>query len=247
VSINALYDIPTPKSFTGIANTLLGGWELGGIFSYNSGVPTTPINAGDPLGLGNGGADQFGPLVKVPGCDPINHGYANSLAGAPLWINANCFAEPSVPSSALASLPYPCAAFSVNSRFANNPANNGVLVNPMDPTSGFVFNPAKPSYCANLAPGNVLRNSITGPHLFNIDFSILKNFPVKRISEQFNVQFRAEMFNITNHDNFVPPQPNSGDTFSGIYNQDGTLANTGTISISATEPREIQFALKVIW
>jgi hypothetical protein len=80
-----------------------------------------------------------------------------------------------------------------------------------------------------------------------MDFSVLKNFPVKRISEQFNVQFRAEMFNITNHDNFVPPQPNSGDANAGIYNPDGSLAGTGTISGLATDPREIQFALKVIW
>jgi hypothetical protein len=224
VSINALYDIPTPKSFTGIANMLLGGWELGGIFSYNSGVPTTPINNGDPLGLSNGGADQFGPLVKVPGCDPINHGYANSLAGAPLWINAKCYTEPTVPTSMLTSLPYPCGGF-----------------------PGAPAPPAGQTWCANLAPGNVLRNSIYGPRLFNMDFSVLKNFPVKRISEQFNVQFRAEMFNITNHDNFVPPQPNSGDTNSGIYNGDGSVAGTGTISGLATDPREIQFALKVIW
>jgi hypothetical protein len=221
VSINALYDIPTPKSFTGIANMLLGGWELGGILSYNSGVPTTPINNGDPLALGNGGADQFGPLVKVPGCDPINHGFANSLAGAPLWINANCYTNPTAP----ASFQGQCADF------------------PNAPTPP----PAGRIYCANLAPGNVLRNSIYGPHLFNMDFSVLKNFPVKRISEQFNVQFRAEMFNITNHDNFVPPQPNSGDANAGIYNPDGSLAGTGTISGLATDPREIQFALKVIW
>jgi hypothetical protein len=221
VSINALYDIPTPKSFTGIANTLLGGWELGGILSYNSGVPTTPINNGDPLALGNTGADQFGPLVKVPGCDPINHGFANSLAGAPLWINANCYTNPTAP----VSFQGKCADFP-----------NA----PMPPPAGRI-------YCANLAPGNVLRNSINGPHLFNMDFSVLKNFPVKRISEQFHVQFRAEMFNITNHVNFVPPQPNSGDGNAGIYNPDGSLAGTGTISLLATNPREVQFALKVIW
>jgi hypothetical protein len=230
VSINALYDIPTPQSFKGIAKTLLGGWELGGIFSYNSGTPTTPINNGDPLGLGNSGADQFGPLLKIPGCDPINHGYANSLAGAPLWINANCYREPTVPTSMLASLPYPCADF------PGNPPGN-----PAPPA------PAGQTYCANLAPGNVLRNSITGPKLFNMDFSVMKNFPVKRISEAFNVQFRAEMFNIFNHDNFVPPQPCSGDCNSGLFNQDGSLAGTGTITAVATDPREIQFALKVIW
>jgi hypothetical protein len=153
VSINALYDILTPKSFKGIANTLLGGWEFGGILSFNSGVPTTPINNGDPLGLGNSGADQFGPLVKVPGCDPINHGFANSLPGAPLWIRANCYTSPTAP----ASFQGMCADFP------------GA---PTPPPAGMI-------YCANLAPGNVLRNSIYGPHLFNLDFSVLKTFPVK--------------------------------------------------------------------
>jgi hypothetical protein len=224
VSINALYDIPVPSSFDGIARTALFGWELGGIFSYNSGTPTTPINAGDPLGLGNSGADQFGPLVKLPGCDPINHGYANSQVGAPLWIKESCYTEPTVPTSMLSSLPYPCGDF-----------------------SGLGAAPAGRTWCANLAPGNVLRNSITGPPLFNMDFSILKNFPVKRISDSFNVQFRAEMFNIFNHRNFSPPQPNSGDSNSGLFNQDGSSAGTGTIATVATDPREIQFALKVIW
>ena len=224
ISINALYDIPTPKSWTGIRNTALGGWELGGIFSYNSGTPTTPINNGDPLGLQNVNADQFGPLVQVPGCDPINHGYANSLAGAPIWIKESCYREPTVPTSSLGSLPYPCGPF-----------------------PGAAAAPAGQTYCANLAPGNVLRNSINGPHLVNMDFSVLKNFPVKRISEAFNVQFRAEMFNIFNHNNFVPPQPCSGDCFSGLFNQDGSSAGVGTISLLATDPREIQFALKLIW
>jgi len=224
ISINGLYDIPTPKSLGGFAGKVLGGWELGSILSYNSGTPTTPINNGDPLGLGNSGADQFGPLLRIPGVDPINHGYANSTPGAPLWINEKAYAEPTVPTAQLGSLPYPCAPF-----------------------SGAPAAPAGQTYCANLLPGNYLRNSIYGPHLFNLDFSVLKNFPVKSISEAFNVQFRAEMFNITNHDNFVPPQPCSGDCNSGLFNQDGSSAGVGTISRLATDPREVQFALKVVW
>jgi hypothetical protein len=55
------------------------------------------------------------------------------------------------------------------------------------------------------------------------------------------------MFNITNHDNFVPPQPGSGDTNSQIFNQDGSSTGLGQISALATDPREIQFALKIIW
>jgi hypothetical protein len=81
-----------------------------------------------------------------------------------------------------------------------------------------------------------------------MDFSVLKNFPVKRISEQFNVQFRAEMFNIFNHSNFVPPQPCSGDCNSGLFNENGSFAGgAGTVHELAGQPREVQFALKVGW
>ena len=235
LSINALYTVPTPKSWSGAMKEALADWELGGIFTYNSGIPTTPINNGDPLGLGNGGADQFGPLVRVPGCDPIDHGYAGSLAGKPQWINTNCFAEPSIPGNAAGSLAYGCAAFSPVSAFGNNPNNPG-------------FDPTMPAYCANLAPFNVGRNSITGPHLFNLDFSVHKTFPIK---ERFNLQFRAEFFNITNHNNFVTPMPcSSPDCQSGIYNQNGTSAGAGLITTYANAQqaaREMQFALKFNW
>ena len=245
ISINALYTIPTPKDWNGFRKQALAEWELGGIFTFNTGTPTTVINNGDPLNLGNSGADQFGPLVKLPGCNPVN---SNWIGGtAPVYINQNCYAEPSVPTSGLSSLQYGCLPFSVNSSFANNPANNGVLVNPKDPTSGFVYNPAMPNYCSNLSPFNVGRNELVGPHFVNMDFSIHKTFPITRISEAFNIQFRAEIFNIFNHSNFVPPQPCSGDCNAGIFNSDGTSAGVGNIAELAGLPREIQFALKLQW
>jgi hypothetical protein len=98
-------------------------------------------------------------------------------------------------------------------------------------------------------PGNIGRNNIFGPRLFNLDFSVIKNFPVKSISEAFKIQFRAEMFNITNHDNFVPPQPDSGDGRADLFDTDGSLigGTAGTLKGLATDPREIQFALKFVW
>ncbi len=117
LTINALYTIPTPKAWSGFRKEALADWEVGGIFTYNSGAPTTPINNGDPLGLGNGGADQFGPLVRLSGCNPVEFVIGGPT---PQYINTNCYAEPSVPSSALGSLPYGCAPFSTNSAFANN-------------------------------------------------------------------------------------------------------------------------------
>lgn len=97
--------------------------------------------------------------------------------------------------------------------------------------------------------GNGGRNAVYGPSLVNLDFSLVKNTPVRRISETFNVQFRAEFFNILNHANFAPPGP-FGTGF--VFNSDGTLTNPGAVATSqldslVTTPREIQFALKVIW
>ncbi len=234
LTINALYTIPTPKSWSGFKSEALADWELGGIFSYNSGSPTTAINNDDPLGLGNSGADAFGPLVRLQGCDATKLVIGGT---APQYINANCFSEPSVPTSALASLPYGCAPFGAGTTFGNNPNNIG--------QAGFTYDPSKPNYCANLSPFNVGRNGVNGPKFVNMDFSVHKIFPVRRISEQFNIQFRAEMFNIFNHSNFVPPQPCSGDCNAGIYALDGSNAGVGNISLLAGLPREVQFALKV--
>ena len=72
LSVNGLYDIPTPRSWNGALKKALGGWELGGIVSVNSGTPTTAIVNSDPLGSDNGGADQFGPTVRLPGCNATN-------------------------------------------------------------------------------------------------------------------------------------------------------------------------------
>ena len=225
LTINGLYTIPTPKAWSGAMREALADWELGGIFSWNSGSPTTVINNGDPLGLGNGGADQFGPTVRLQGCSPVNF----QIGGpAPQYINTNCYTEPSLPASALASLPYGCQDLTG----ANHSAP---------------FLPAGNVYCANLSPVNVGRNQLNGPNFVNMDFSVHKTFPITRISEAFNIQFRAEMFNIFNHSNFVPPQPCSGDCNAGIFNQNGSSAGVGNISLPAGLPREIQFALKANW
>ncbi|HLJ16086.1 MAG TPA: TonB-dependent receptor [Bryobacteraceae bacterium] len=226
LSVNALYTLPTPKDWNGFRKEALADWEIGGIFTYNSGTPTTAINNGDPLNLGNSGADQFGPLVKLAGCNPVNK---NWIGGpAPVYINESCYSEPSLPTSAVASLPYPCVPFAAGSPFANVPGS-------------------ATSYCANLSPFNVGRNQLYGPNFVNMDFSVHKVFPITKISEQFNVQFRAEIFNIFNHSNFVPPQPCSGDCNSGLLNPDGTSAGVGNLAELAGLPREVQFALKVQW
>jgi hypothetical protein len=80
-----------------------------------------------------------------------------------------------------------------------------------------------------------------------VDFSLIKNIAVKKISESFNVQFRAEFFNIFNHANFAPPLPFNGSGNAQIFLANGTSANAGGLQSLVTLPRDIQFALKVMW
>jgi len=62
---------------------MAGRWHL----QNQYGIPTTAIINGDPAGLGNGGADQFGIPDRIPGCDPVNHNYIGGTS--PSYINLN--------------------------------------------------------------------------------------------------------------------------------------------------------------
>src|SRR5712664_2742575 len=91
--------------------------------------------------------------------------------------------------------------------------------------------------------GNLGRNTIIGPGLVNLDFSLFKNNHIKKISDTFNAQFRTELFNVLNHTNFAPPLDNRN-----IFDSAGSpIGNAGLITSTQTPSRQIQFALKLIW
>jgi hypothetical protein len=97
-------------------------------------------------------------------------------------------------------------------------------------------------FCPNIR-GNLGRDTIVGPGLFDMDFSVFKNNYIRKISETFNVQFRAEMFNVLNHANFAPTT--NLNPFTGI---NGTPdPNFGKLTSTQVPDRQIQMALKVIW
>jgi hypothetical protein len=102
----------------------------------------------------------------------------------------------------------------------------------------------QPGQCLNLR-GNAGRNILIGPGLSNLDFSLYKNNYVKKISENFNAQFRVEVFNILNRANFsVPVTPTNTDIFDAAGLPTG---GAGQITSTATASRTLQFALKFIW
>ncbi|HLO00129.1 MAG TPA: TonB-dependent receptor [Pyrinomonadaceae bacterium] len=93
------------------------------------------------------------------------------------------------------------------------------------------FNAAAFAFPAPGTFGNVGRNTLDGPGYQNVNLSVLKN---TSLSEQFNLQLRAEFFNLFNHPNFNLP-----DNFLGS-------PTFGRIS-SARDPRHIQFGVKLLF
>src|SRR4029077_7862355 len=65
------------------------------------------------------------------------------------------------------------------------------------------------------------------------------------VSESFNVQFRAEAFNILNRTNFgTPVVPDHTDIFDEVGSPNGTA---GLLTTTVTASRQLQFVLKLIW
>jgi hypothetical protein len=211
--VNFEWEIPGPKSRFSPAQWALGGWQLGGILEASSGLPFSVVISGDPLKLGNG--DPFGRPDRLsgPGCDnPVNPGNPDQ------YIKIGCFGLP----MAVPSIAGVCQTYG------------------FDPTTT-PPNPGIPGTCANLL-GNSGRNQLTGPGVINVDMSLFKNMKFKRISENFNAQFRVEVFNILNHPNFAPPV----DT-NILFDNTGAPQPAGIITSTQTTSRQIQLALKLTW
>ncbi len=122
------------------------------------------------------------------------------------------------------------------------------------PGCGTPVNPGNPNAYIKLscfaAPfpatrlGNAGRNVLVGPGLLNWDASLFKNNHITRISETFNIQFRAELFNLMNHANFSTPLPASSQLFTVNL---APIPSAGNLTATATASRQMQFAIKVIW
>ena len=91
--------------------------------------------------------------------------------------------------------------------------------------------------------GNAGRNSLIGPGLVELDYSVTRNFAMPFLSESATLQFRAEAFNLANRANFEPPLPNN----SLYTTKAAPLATAGIITATATTSRQIQLALRLVW
>ena len=85
--------------------------------------------------------------------------------------------------------------------------------------------------------GNVGRDTGRGPNFGTTDIALLKD---TKITEALRAQFRAEFFNIGNHQNLGLPA-------GAVFTTSGVNAAAGTITNIVGTARQIQFAVKLVF
>ena len=173
-------------------NVWLRGWQLNGIFTYQSGQPFTPINA-SPFSScadsnGDGSVSNDRPLI------------GNRSAPA----NRIALINPATDPFCL-----PAGATDVSGRLIAPAVLDYVDINgnPINPSSAhFIQRPlfanlTSPGLTATGATpagyaGSASRNSLTGPRTVNLDLSLYRNI---RLSERFTMQLRVEAYDLLNH------------------------------------------------
>jgi hypothetical protein len=84
--------------------------------------------------------------------------------------------------------------------------------------------------------GNAGRNSLVGPKFVNADLSLFRTI---HLAERWNLEARGEVFNAWNHPNLRFPNNMLGSMSGG--------QNFGQILSVVGNPRQIQFALKLLF
>jgi hypothetical protein len=189
LNVNNVYELPFGRNQHFLRNSsravdaLVGGWQLSGIWVYESGLPFTPSYTDC------GKDEDTGP------CRPNLVGNASvPNPSAQQWF---AIATPGTSGTGCLATATPAAELNANGC-----------------TRGPWSRPAAGTF------GNVARDSFFGPHLFNADMSLSKNF---LITEKIKGQFRAELFNVFNHANLGQPNGNVDSPTAGQITSLATL------------------------
>ena len=170
-TVSTTYDLPSRK----VWGQLLEGWQMTGIFQYETGSPVLLYdNSNDTTLTGEGPGNANNDRWNIVG-DPAN--LKVSLKGIPR-LSAD---DPTCQSVATTPELQEALAWTEHC-FAQN---------------GTILYPA-----AFGAFGNMGRNILRGPGFVNLDASVGK---IWKINERVGIQFRGEVFNILNHANFASP------------------------------------------
>ncbi len=206
-----------------VANTALGGWQLNAIATVESARPIDLYDSSDDFSGTNSGNDRW----NLYG-DPSNlHVGFQGLPFFPAGTDdsGNEYGDPRCLAIATAQ----------NSIDTLNYAGGCFIAN-----GTIVIPPAYGQF------GTMRRNQVRGFPFSNLDFSVGKIF---KLNERFNLQFRAEFFNILNHTNLAGQDDDLSDAYLGTVG-----IPTATPDVNAANPvigsggsRHIQFGIKVLW
>jgi Carboxypeptidase regulatory-like domain len=208
---NFEYSVPLVRALPRLPRRLTDGWKAEGIFQAQSGFPFTVVT---PYGSLQYGFDTYDGIGVRP--------FLEQTATRSAVLQAGC--GPQFFSNAVIGFdPATCSGPGGASPLEG--VGTGYFGMPLV-TSPITGNAAQAS------PGNLGRNTFTGPTWSNLDFSIIKD---TKITETKTLQFRAEFFNVLNQATFSNPGATLGS------------AGFGVITSTATAERQIQFALRLIF
>jgi Carboxypeptidase regulatory-like domain len=183
---------------------------------------------------------QIGGIVSVQGGQPLTPALSANRSQSKVLAGPNGLERPDlVPGVQMADI------------------TQGVSHGCGDPSKGGYVAPGTPlgtpqnwfDPCAFAIPtlgllGNVGMNTLRLPGVGTVDFSTVKNFPLRFLGEAGMLEFRTEFFNIFNRANFGVPSRN---VYSAKASVENPLSNAGQITSTITDAREIQLALKIIF
>jgi hypothetical protein len=178
-TMSAVYELPFGQGkhmlSSGPGKWILGGWQLNGLWSWESGLPldisTSPASLNAPGNINRPNVN--GPVQIFGGIGPGTQYFDKSVFSAPA---PNTF-------------------------------------------------------------GNLGRNVLHAPHLFDIDASIFRRFPIR---ERLNMEFRAEAFNLTNTPQYNRPDSVFTDSAFGQV-----ISAQGVQSVLVNNSRQLQFSMRL--
>ena len=188
--IVATYEYAVPGFKTGRLRYALGNWSIGGITTFQSGLPsdiTCPTCPTNLFGVPTG--STFPNLVGGTVNDLMLSGRPENFTGSTGVINSNFLAA--TPTLAGGTVVSGLNTF-------GGPGNQSFTIGP---SGGSLF-------------GDLGRNVIHGPFQQNWDMYLSKKFA---FTEKYGLTFRAEAFNVFNHPNFVITNAAFGAPGFGVY------------------------------
>jgi hypothetical protein len=178
-------------------------------------------------------------------------GLSHTLLGGWQWSGIASFQSGTPFSAVNKGGPYPDNAGVAGSgagSYADRIGDPNASIPPVPPgpqTAGFFYNPNAYTDPQGLTFGNAARNSLRNPSRTNFDMALFKRFAV---TEGKAFEFRAEVFNVFNHTEWLPI---AGDPGSGASNNsDGTNGYGASNFFQLTgahNPRILQLGAKFIF